>query len=260
MADENLTDLPELTAPKGNDWLYIVDESDTTDDAEGSSKQVEVEGLWTPNQPLRDGLPYLRQMVEGPVRGTGTTTTLVMPLTPTQGNLLVALVKTVGGRTCTPQSGSWTTVYGPTSTTDSSNLYAFTHTVGSGESNSYQFDFSGTAEYNSVILVEVAGGSTVQSATSTSGVQFPSITLSPYPALVLFQYGQNDALAGKPLPSLDDYAGGQSRWTLVYQHALDYHCHTVWWRQVTTAALPSDTYVRNAAPTNAPRGLVAITT
>ncbi|MEM6817214.1 MAG: hypothetical protein AAF578_00350 [Pseudomonadota bacterium] len=44
MADQKLTDLPE-GSPEGNDWLYLVDESDTTDNAAGSSKKIRVNSL-----------------------------------------------------------------------------------------------------------------------------------------------------------------------------------------------------------------------
>jgi len=40
MANKKLTDLPELTAPADNDFLYIVDVSDTTESAQGTSKKI----------------------------------------------------------------------------------------------------------------------------------------------------------------------------------------------------------------------------
>ncbi len=40
MADAKITDLTELTAPATDDWLEIVDASDTTDDAAGSSRKI----------------------------------------------------------------------------------------------------------------------------------------------------------------------------------------------------------------------------
>ena len=53
MSDTKLTGLTELTAPADDDWLYLVDKSDTTDDAAGSSRKVTRANL------LRD-VPYLR--------------------------------------------------------------------------------------------------------------------------------------------------------------------------------------------------------
>lgn len=40
MANEKLTSLVELTTPDDNDWLYIVDVSDTSSGATGSSKKI----------------------------------------------------------------------------------------------------------------------------------------------------------------------------------------------------------------------------
>lgn len=45
MADAKLTAKTELTTPANDDWLYIVDKSDTTDDAAGSSKKIKVSSL-----------------------------------------------------------------------------------------------------------------------------------------------------------------------------------------------------------------------
>lgn len=45
MADEKVTALGELTAVAKDDWLYIVDKSDTTDDAAGSSKKIAISNL-----------------------------------------------------------------------------------------------------------------------------------------------------------------------------------------------------------------------
>ena len=46
MADEKLTDLTGETAPAENDLLYIVDVSDTTDDAAGTSMNITLETLF----------------------------------------------------------------------------------------------------------------------------------------------------------------------------------------------------------------------
>lgn len=48
MADEKVTDLSALTAPASGDVLYIVDVSDTTDDAAGSSKKITLSDLMKP--------------------------------------------------------------------------------------------------------------------------------------------------------------------------------------------------------------------
>jgi len=40
MANKKLTDLTELTTPADNDFLYIVDVSDTTESAQGTSKKI----------------------------------------------------------------------------------------------------------------------------------------------------------------------------------------------------------------------------
>ena len=54
MADSKLTGLTELAAdPAEDDWLYIVDRSDTTDDAAGSSKKIEVNRLTWPDPTLK---------------------------------------------------------------------------------------------------------------------------------------------------------------------------------------------------------------
>tara|TARA_R110002167_G_scaffold284737_1_gene489823 strand:+ start:4501 stop:4863 length:363 start_codon:yes stop_codon:yes gene_type:complete len=46
MANERLTDQDELTVkPAGDDWVYIVDKSDTTDNAAGSSFKMTVDNL-----------------------------------------------------------------------------------------------------------------------------------------------------------------------------------------------------------------------
>ena len=46
MADQKLTDLTELaTSAASDDWLYVVDKSDTTDSAAGSSKKISVSNL-----------------------------------------------------------------------------------------------------------------------------------------------------------------------------------------------------------------------
>jgi hypothetical protein len=45
MADSILTDLSEETSPATNDWLYIVDRSDTTDNAAGSSAKIQTTNL-----------------------------------------------------------------------------------------------------------------------------------------------------------------------------------------------------------------------
>jgi len=43
MANEKLTDLTEISVPATDDWLYIVDKSDTTDDTAGSSRKITAE-------------------------------------------------------------------------------------------------------------------------------------------------------------------------------------------------------------------------
>lgn len=48
MADTKLTGLTELTSVALDDWVYVVDKSDTTDDAEGSSRKVSVPNLIKP--------------------------------------------------------------------------------------------------------------------------------------------------------------------------------------------------------------------
>ena len=40
MANQKVTQLPQLYNVSLNDWLYIVDVSDTTDDPNGSSKKI----------------------------------------------------------------------------------------------------------------------------------------------------------------------------------------------------------------------------
>lgn len=40
MANKKLTDLTELITPAGGDFLYIVDVSDTTESAQGTSKKI----------------------------------------------------------------------------------------------------------------------------------------------------------------------------------------------------------------------------
>jgi len=40
MANRKITDLPELLTPANDDWLYIVDKSDLTESAEGTSKKI----------------------------------------------------------------------------------------------------------------------------------------------------------------------------------------------------------------------------
>lgn len=46
MADTKVTGLTELSAkPAADDWLYIVDKSDTTDDAAGSSRKIAISNL-----------------------------------------------------------------------------------------------------------------------------------------------------------------------------------------------------------------------
>ena len=46
MPDEKLTDLTELAvAAETNDWLYVVDRSDTTDDPDGTSKKLQISNL-----------------------------------------------------------------------------------------------------------------------------------------------------------------------------------------------------------------------
>ena len=47
MANNKLTDLNELTTPADGDKLYIVDVSDTTDDASGSSKFITKTNLFS---------------------------------------------------------------------------------------------------------------------------------------------------------------------------------------------------------------------
>lgn len=50
MADEKVTALGELTSVATDDWLYVVDKSDTTDDAAGSSKKISVNNLREPTE------------------------------------------------------------------------------------------------------------------------------------------------------------------------------------------------------------------
>lgn len=45
MADEKLTDLTEITSLAPDDWVYVVDKSDTTDDASGSSFKIQAKNL-----------------------------------------------------------------------------------------------------------------------------------------------------------------------------------------------------------------------
>ena len=52
MADEKLTDLSELTSPVGGDQVYVVDVSDPTDDAAGTSKKMDASNLATYMYPV----------------------------------------------------------------------------------------------------------------------------------------------------------------------------------------------------------------
>ncbi len=45
MADQKLTDLPELMSIENNDFVYVVDVSDTTDSPEGTSKKIQKTNL-----------------------------------------------------------------------------------------------------------------------------------------------------------------------------------------------------------------------
>ncbi len=45
MANKKTTDLPELTTPAPDDWLYIIDKSDLTESTEGTSKKIKKENL-----------------------------------------------------------------------------------------------------------------------------------------------------------------------------------------------------------------------
>ena len=47
MANEKLTQQTELTLPDSADWLYVVDKSDTTDGAAGSSRKISIGNLMT---------------------------------------------------------------------------------------------------------------------------------------------------------------------------------------------------------------------
>lgn len=47
MSDEKLTDLPVLSDAVDDDKMYVVDVSDTTDDAAGTSKQISIADLQT---------------------------------------------------------------------------------------------------------------------------------------------------------------------------------------------------------------------
>jgi len=48
MADSKLSALPALTTPASNDLLYVVDVSDTTDAASGTSKAITTKALGVP--------------------------------------------------------------------------------------------------------------------------------------------------------------------------------------------------------------------
>lgn len=45
MANKKITELPELLTVANDDWLYIVDKSDLTESAEGTSKKIKKENL-----------------------------------------------------------------------------------------------------------------------------------------------------------------------------------------------------------------------
>lgn len=45
MSDKKVTDLTEVTTPADNDWLYLVDVSDTADNSAGSSRKSQVSNV-----------------------------------------------------------------------------------------------------------------------------------------------------------------------------------------------------------------------
>ncbi len=190
--------------------------------------------------------------VGGAISGTVDTATIVMDPTPVQGNMLVAFIHSVTTRECTPASGSWTEQY-DTANTDGTSLQCFTHTVGVSETNSYVFNWDDTAEYNSVIVVEVSGAGSVDEALSsvTGNAASPSGTNTSHPNLVFLHAGTDGGLAAGAVLNFD------SRWTTLYRHFPTYHANAVAYFYAYGTAWPSaGTVYPNAV--NIPRGLLSL--
>ena len=183
---------------------------------------------------------------------TVTTTTIVMDAAPTEGNLLVAFVHSVGTRTCTPASGSWTNRY-DVAVTDSTSLECWTHTVGAAESNSYQFDWDSTAEFNSVILVEVENWLSVDetASTTTGNADAPTGTNTFHPNLVFLHSGTDGGLvAGSALTFAEE-------WTTLQRHFPNYHANGVAYAYVFGTSWPT-TGIINVTTANIPRAIISI--
>lgn len=89
MANERLTDLTELSVPATDDWLYVVDKSDTTDDPAGSSRKATIERVLANMFPstfearltTETGVPI------STADRTGQSTIYVTPMTSTGGRV-----------------------------------------------------------------------------------------------------------------------------------------------------------------------------
>lgn len=111
MANKKITDFTALTAPASGDLAEVVDISDTTDAASGSSKQVTLANIITKAHGLSDGIPAV---VSGAIN-----TTSVLP-TVTELNYVDGVTSAIQTQLDAkqPLDSDLTTIAGLTATTD----------------------------------------------------------------------------------------------------------------------------------------------
>ena len=89
---------------------------------------------------------------------TGNSIPFVLGSTPTPGNILIAFTSFSqygGSRTCSPPSGAWTSITSVTEVNDS--ITAWWYLVQSGDGKDWTFNISGSNEWQSGVIYEIAG-------------------------------------------------------------------------------------------------------
>lgn len=201
--------------------------------------------------------PRVRQYVVGGASGGNTVTTTgssVFNSTPVAGNLILAFLHSVGTREGTPSTpvSGWTERY-DTATTDGTSLQCWTRTVGGAESNSYQVDWTDTAEYNSAIFVEVENWTEIDEAlSSVVGKTAPSGTSTDHPNLILVHYGTDGGTVTLPSQRFND-----DNYTEVLDHKPNYHTNGVGYYLSYNLTWPS-AMLLGIGSTNIPRGLISV--